>query len=138
MRLLLLLGWSDDERHVWGFEEDVAVRTHSELVASRDFDRRLDVEIAAGDLRTGLAQILADGARSDLGGAGVHQDALVALLRDGEGGREEAGEDREAQEAAVVAVYFVAEAGVPRESRPTIPLRSIAEASGKITRLQVT
>ena len=66
----LLLFWAGFRWLVWRIEEDVAVHAHRELVPGRDLDRWLYVEIAAGDLGTGLTQFLADGSRSDLAGLG--------------------------------------------------------------------
>ena len=73
----------------------------------------MDVEIAAGDLSARLAQFLSDGSSCNRAEIGVHEDALVALLRHREGGREQACQDRKAKYSAVVPVHLVAEYGVP-------------------------
>jgi hypothetical protein len=57
-------------RLIRGFEEDVTVHADRELVASRDLDRGLNVQVAPRDLSAGLAEFLADCTSGGLSGVG--------------------------------------------------------------------
>jgi hypothetical protein len=72
-------------------EEDVAVDSNIESVSSWNLNRRLNVQVTARDLGTGLAQFLADGTRGGLTCGWVRERALALPLRNAEGRGEQAG-----------------------------------------------
>ena len=76
------------DRFIRSFEEDVAVHADGEFVASRDFDRWLNVQIAACHLRPRLAEFLADSASGGLTWGRVREGTLAAPLRNFECGGE--------------------------------------------------
>jgi hypothetical protein len=67
-------------RLVRSFEKDVAIHADCELVPGRDLDGRLNIEVATGDLRTGLAEFLAGCASGGLGWRWIREGALAASL----------------------------------------------------------
>jgi len=80
-------------------------------MTGRNLDRGLHIQVSACDLGARLGQFLADGASCGLGWRRVPKRALAVPPGDFEGGSEEAPENRESDQAAGVAVYFVAQAG---------------------------
>ncbi len=92
-------------------EKEVAGDADVEGVAGVDLDRGLDVEVAAGDVDSKLGHVLAYGGTGGLCGTGVGQNGLMVALGELEGGAEGGGEQAETQEAAVMVIHVVAEAG---------------------------
>ena len=66
---------------VWGIKENISIDSNVELVSDRNFDRWLDIQILASDLRPGLTDFLPHGAGGDLGWARVLKDAAASALR---------------------------------------------------------
>ncbi len=70
------------DRLIRRVEKNVPVYADGEAIASRDFDGRLDIEIAARDCRASLGHVPADGCFGRLGRTRVVQNALILALRD--------------------------------------------------------
>jgi hypothetical protein len=100
------------DRLVRLFENDIPVHAHSEFVPGGDLDRWLHVQVASCDLGAGLGEFLANCASGGLGWGRVCEGTLTVSLGDFEGSGEEARENRESDQATIVAVHFVAQAGV--------------------------
>ena len=100
------------DRLVRRFENDIPVYSDDQLSSCRDLDRRLYVQVAPIDLRAGLRQFLVNCASGGLSWRRICEGALAVALGDFEGGDEEARENGESDQAAIVAVYFIAQAGV--------------------------
>src|SRR5260370_40692957 len=94
---------------IWCVEQNVSVYPHVELIPHRDLDRGLAVQIAASDLGADIGCLPAGGTGGDVAGARVGEYRAIARLRDVRGRGEQAGQYREADEAAVVAVHLLPE-----------------------------
>src|SRR5262249_54396124 len=63
--------WIRFQRLVWSIEQDVAVYANSELIARRDFDRWLYVQVAPGDHCAGLTHLTANRRACGIGDARI-------------------------------------------------------------------
>lgn len=72
-------------------EHDIAVYAHIEALEDGDLDRRLNVEILAGDLCSQVGCLLANGAPGDFGGTWISQNRAVLTLGDFGGSRDPCG-----------------------------------------------
>ena len=92
-------------RLIWSIEQDVAVYANSELVARRDLDRWLYVQVAPGDRCAGLAHLTTNRRARGIGHARIRQGALCVPLRKIEGSRKSASQGGEAEQALIVMVH---------------------------------
>ncbi len=90
-------------------EQNVPIHPHVEFVADRDFNCRLDIEIATCHLGAEFACFATHGTGEDVSPRGVGQEGPVAGLREVRGCGKETGQDRESNETLVVTIHLVAE-----------------------------
>jgi hypothetical protein len=93
-------------------EENVPIYPDVELVASRNFDRGLDVEILPRYLCAELAHFSTHRAFCLLAHAWSDKNALLPALGNGERGIEHTRQDREAEQLLVMMIHCVAKTGI--------------------------
>src|ERR1035437_2297702 len=99
-------------RSVGLLEENVPMRPDVELIARRDLDRGLNVEILPRYLCAELAHLSTHRAFGFLARIWSDKNALLPALGNGERGIEYTGQDREAEQLLVMMIHRVAKTGI--------------------------
>ena len=90
-------------------EKDVAIYSNVEAIPDGNLNRRLNVQVSSRNLRAKIRGLLADCAPGDLRWAWIGKERPILILRNLGGRGEQACENRESDQASVVAVHFIAE-----------------------------
>jgi len=101
---------SHSKRPIGSFEQKIPIHPDIEPVPDRDFDRRLHVQIAPGDVSPEPRELSPDGASGCLPRRRIPQDSAPVGLREPERRTETARQDGKTEQPTLMVVHILPEA----------------------------